>query len=362
MAESGDQDKSEAATPFALEEARKKGIVLKSPEINSAVAMVVGLIVAMAFATWATKRVLVVSHGLFNEVGTTKFSSQEILGLLGTVAEEFLYIMSPLFVLLIVGAVLSNILQSGFVFSTHSLTPDFSKINPATGFKRLFSKRTVVEAIKSTIKLSVFGAVTFYILRGVLPELTGLYVRAPQTYPAVFSHYGNHLLFVLLLCVVFIAVLDLLYTRWEFLQKMRMSRRELKQEMRSRDGDPLIRKRLRELQRELRQQSSSVTKVREADVLITNPEHFAVALKYRRGFAPAPEVIAKGAGDIAQEMRRLAFKYHVPIMPNPPLARALFRQVSIGKQVPEQHYSAIAQILKWAYAHKQRHEGNGEVE
>lgn len=359
MAESTDQDKTESATPFALEEARKKGVVSKSPEVNSAVAMLIGLIVAMTFATWATKRALTVSQKLFSEAGSVKFSPQEILGLVGELCKEFLYILSPLFVLLILGAGLSNILQSGFVFSTHPLKPDFSKLNPATGFKRLFSKRTVVEAIKSTLKLGVLGAVAFFTLRGLLPEMVGLYARSPKSYPDVFRHYGNYLLFALLLCVVFIAVLDLLYTRWEFLQKMRMSRRELKEEFRRRDGDPTIRKRLRELQRELRQRASSVNKVKEADVLITNPQHFAVALKYRRGRALAPEVVAKGAGNMAQEMRRLAFEYHVPIMPNPPLARALFRQVSIGKQIPEEHYGAVAQILKWAYTHKARQQGNG---
>ena len=357
MAESTDQDKTEAATPFALEEARKKGMVSKSPEVNSAVIMLIGLIVAVMFASWATRRVLNVSHALLNAAGSARFSAQEILGLVGTLAREFLYILSPLFVQLILGAGLSNVLQSGCGFSTHPLKPYFSKLIPATGLKRLFSKRTVVEAIKATVKLGGFTVVAFLTLRSLLPEMVGLYARSPKSYPAVFEHYGNRLLFVLLFCVAFIAMLDLLYTRWEFLQKMRMSRRELKEEMRRRDGDPTIRKRLRELQRELRQRSSSINKVKEADVLVTNPQHFAVALKYRRGLALAPEVVAKGAGNMAQEMRRLAFEHHVPVMPNPPLARALFRQVPIGKPVPEEHYSAVAQVLKWAYAHKARHKG-----
>lgn len=349
MADQGDQDRSEPATPYKLEEARKKGQVAKSLEVNSASALLIALLVATAFGGWITVRVLDIERRLFSGAHDWVFDVNHIMARLGDLGYRSLYALSPLLALMVIGALLSNLIQTGPVLSGKPLSPDFSRLNPATGLKRIFSVRTLFEAGKSIIKLVIYTTIAYFTLRSMMGQLGGLYQRAPQSYPAVFSHFTTSLLAHLLIGVIAIALIDLVFTRWDYARRMRMSKRELKDEHRRREGDPQVRRRRRELQRDMRKRSSSSGRVRDADVLVTNPEHYAIALKYRRGKAKAPQVIAKGTGRLAREMREIAFRYRVPISPNPPLARALYRDVALDREVPEKHYTAVADILHWAY-------------
>lgn len=352
--QSDDQDKSEPASQYKLDEARKKGLVAKSQEVNSAVALLAGLLVAMAFGEWGTLRTLTVERQIFASAGDWVFDIPHLMQRFGEIAYAGLFILSPLLVVMVLAAVLSNVLQTGPVFSGKPLSPDFQRLNPANGLKRLFSVRSVFEAVKAIVKLSLYTGIAYLALASIAPKLATLFQLSPSVYPLIFSKYQNRLAAYLLTAVAATALFDLVYTRWEFAKRMRSSRREVKDEVRRREGDPQIRRRRRDRQREMQQKGASIGRVKEADVLITNPEHFAVAVKYRRGSARAPEVIAKGAGDTALKMRTLAFQHRVPVVPNPRLARALFKEVAIDRQIPERHYTAVADILRWAYELKRK--------
>ena len=356
MAEEQDQDRSEAATPFKLDEARKRGVVARSIEVNTAAALLSGLLAIAAFGPWMTHRLLQLSQQILATAEQPIFDVPHLHAWLGAIGRQTLFALSPIFALVVVGTVLANLLQSGPVFSATPLKPDFDRLNPASGFKRLLSIQTLFNAFKSIIKFVIFATIGYLFLHTVLGELPGLYRRALTAEATYFASAVRRFLSYLGLGAIVIAIADLIFTRWEFGRRMRMSRRELKDEVKRREGDPHVRRRRRELQREMRRRSASLGKVKGADFLVTNPTHIAVAVKYRRGKAIAPEVVAKGAGDLAAQMRTIAFRYRVPIVPNPPLARALFREVRIGRPIPEQYYTAVAEILRWVYQVRRRRE------
>jgi len=259
-----------------------------------------------------------------------------------------------LFALVIVAAVLANFLQVGPVFSTATLKPDFTRLNPATGLRRIFSSRTVFELVKVLVKLLLFGSVAYVLLKGLFARLPQFYQMPVAAYPTALRHEVLRTLAVLTGTAVLVAVADLVFSRWDFGRRMRMSRRELRDEIKRREGDPQIRSRRRAAMREMRKRAAALGKVKEADVIITNPTHYAVALKYRRGKAPAPELIAKGSGGMARAIRELGFRHRVYIVTSPELARALFRDVPLGGMIPVKHYDQVAAILRQMYAAKGR--------
>ncbi|MGH8631080.1 MAG: flagellar biosynthesis protein FlhB [Burkholderiales bacterium] len=344
--ETGAQERSEPATPFKLEEARKQGQVAKSMELNSLVVLSLVLLATLSFGTWGMKQTMALSARLFTEVGRAHLSPRYLFGLYEWAFDAVVYILSPLVLLAMIGGIVSGLMQTGPVFSFKPLKPDFKRLNPVEGFKRLFSMRALFEAGKSILKLAVIGVIGYLTLRAFIPDLTGLLQRSPASYPQFLVEHGSVLLFFLLLGFIAIALLDLSFTRWDYLKKMRMSRRELKEEHKRREGDPQVRAKRRELQRALRKKTASTSRVKDADVLITNPTHLAVALEYRRGEMVAPRVISKGAGDIALKMRELAFRHRVPVVEDPPLARRLFRTVELDQFIPEEAYPLVAGVLR----------------
>ncbi len=349
-----DQDRSEAATPFKLDEARRRGVVAKSPEVNTAAAMLSGLLAIAAFGPWISHRLLSIAQGVFAAADHPAIDPAHLQAWLGGIGRQVLFALSPLFALVVCAGVVANILQSGPVFSAEPLKPDFDRLNPASGFKRLFSAQALFNAIKTLLKFLIFITIGYLFLHALIHQLPGLYRRALSGDVDFFGASIRHFLSYLVVGAIVVAVADLIFTRWEFARRMRMSRREFKDEVRRREGDPNVRRRRREVQRELRRRAASVGKVKGADFVVTNPQHIAVALKYRRGRAVAPEVIAKGAGDLAAQIRAVAFRYRVPVVPNPPLARALYRDVRIGRPIPERYYGAVAEILRWVYQVRHR--------
>lgn len=341
-----DQDKTEQATPFKLEEARRRGQVFKSPEITSLTVLSMGLLAALAFSGWALERMLLLTQRLLAEAGTLSLEVTQARDLLTATGKGGLLILAPLLVLGAIGGLAANILQTGPVFSFFPLKPDFKRINPAEGFKRVFSMRSVYEGVKAMLKLGILGAVLYLIISSHLPELVALFQARPAQLPQVLVDLSTAALFFLLLAFVGPAALDFAYSRWEYLKKMRMSTRELKDEFKRREGDPLIRRKRREAQQALRKRSASAGRVRSADVLIVNPIHLAVAVQYRRGRMPAPRVVAKGAGELALAMRRLAFHHGISIVENKALARDLYRRVALDAYIPEDRYAVVARILR----------------
>lgn len=349
-----EQNKTEPATPFKLREARKRGQVAKSLEFNSWV-MIGALTAATAlFAESVIQHHLRVDRALFSRAHELEFSPEAVIGWLSGALAELGSVLVPLFLGVVAISVIANMVQTGPVFSVFALKPDPQRISPVAGFKRVFSLRLLFEAIKSILKIAVFGIVVYLVIRTLLPDMVRLMLADPDLYPRALLSFALRLALALVVVHSVIAVLDLGYSRWDYQKKMRMSRRELKEEIKRREGDPQIRSRIKELQRESAKRSQSLGRVPDADVLITNPSHLAVALLYQRGEKIAPEVIAKGSGELAAKMKYLARRHRVPVLREKDLARALFREVELDETIPQKFFGPVARILIWAYARKGR--------
>jgi flagellar biosynthetic protein FlhB len=352
MAEEQDHDRTEPATPFKREEARRRGQVAKSLDTNS----VFMLAAALAGATVWGRRLIGDGarsfHDLLGSAATFSFEPHQLRSWMAGAFHEVAASLAPFFLLLIVVGIASNLVQMGPVFSFQPLKPDPQRLNPAQGFKRIYSTKALFETAKSLLKLGLFAAVAGSALLGLLPAIMAMTGADPKSYPFALLDYGESLAFKLTLAIAAIALLDLVYVRWDFARKMRMSRREQKEEVKRREGDPHIRAKRRELQREAAKRSGSLRRVPDADVLITNPTHLAVALKYERGRALAPKCLAKGAGETALQMREFARRSDVMIIEERPLARALFEEVDIGALIPESLYEPVARIYAQVAAAK----------
>lgn len=351
-----DSDRSEEATPHKLDEARKKGSVAKS---NDFIAMAIQAALAVViFSTgWDILRdALRMQQKMLARAGERNWSTDSVAIWFGDLLIEFLTLLGPLFLALVVVAVAANLFQTGPIFSFHPIKPDLDRLNPATGFKRVFSMRTIFEAVKSLIKLAILGSVMYFLVRASIPGLLGLPGLEAKGYAQILISISAAMLVKMVLTLLFIALIDLLYTRWEFAKRMRMSMRDIKDESKNREGDPRIRSRIRQLRKEVLARSKSMQKLPSADVLITNPTHLAVALSYQHGSSGAPQVVAKGAGEMARNMREIASRHGIPIVQNKLLARTLFREVDYDGYVPEKLYPQIAKIMVWVYAmRKARH-------
>jgi flagellar biosynthesis protein FlhB len=338
-----EQNRTEQATPFKLEEARKQGQVAKSLDFNSLL-MIWGLILlAMIWGASAWREMGQVARDLFTSAADLNLTADNS-GWLAGLLRSFISLLAPVLLVGVALAVIANLVQTGPIFSFKPLKPKGERINPVAGFKRIFNKKMLFEAAKSLLKLLFLGGVAVAFFFALWPQLV-----TPQSVDSAlieewFGRNAVGLMFRLGLALVLIGLLDLMYTRHKFKQDMMMSRRELKEEHKRREGDPQIRAKLRELQRENLKQAASVKRVPEADVLITNPEHLAIALRYERGSMSAPVLLARGADSWAAEMRSLARRHGIPIYERRPLARQLFRLGALGQPIPADCYVDVARI------------------
>lgn len=356
-----DADNSEAATPYKLEEARKKGTVAKSADFISVAALVVMVGVLYANGWEASKQSLRLMLNVLTQGMHTNWEADWVASWMGQVLISTLHILSPLFLSLVIAAILVGLVQTGPIFTAKPLSPELNRISPMTGLKRIFSFRTIYESIKSLIKIVLLGLVSYFAIVDLIPGLLKLSALDSRSYLQSLVYLTGSILVKLVLVLIIIAIIDFAYTRWEFAKRMRMSKRDIKDEHKQRDGDPRIRQRIRELQREMLKRSKGAGQVPSADVLITNPTHIAVALRYRHGDAAAPQVTAKGAGELARKMRLLASRHNVPIVQNRELARALFREVDFDGYVPEKWYPQLAKIMVWVYAMREARHQKGRA-
>jgi flagellar biosynthesis protein FlhB len=356
-----DSDRSEEATPHKLEEARKQGSVAKSADF-SAVAILLAMVGTLYASGWDGLRQSVkLQQAVLVRASHLEWGADGVAVWLGQLAIGMLEILAPLFLALVIAAILVNLLQAGPIFTVKPLSPDLNRINPSTGFKRLFSMRTIYESVKSVIKLIILGAVAYFAIRDDIAGLVGLSAMDPKGYAKMLIDITGGLLVKLVLTLLVIAVIDFSYTRWEFTKRMRMSRRDVRDESKQREGDPRIRSRIRELRKEMLKRSKAMRNLPSADVLITNPTHIAVALSYRHGDSAAPQLIAKGAGELARKMRLVASQHHIPVVQNKALARALFREVDYEGFVPEKLYPKLAKIMVWVYTMRESRHASGRA-
>ena len=256
-------------------------------------------------------------------------------------------IIGPLALTLMVVGVLANVAQVGFMFSTKALQPDLNKINPLNGFKRLFAARGLAELVKSLLKLAAIGTVVYLTLRDNYPTLA---VTSQMTLSASVStlcQMGVAVGFRVAVIMIVIAIIDFFYQRWEFEKSLRMTKQEVREEMKQHEN-PQLKRRIRMRQRELAM-SRMMAAIPEADVVITNPTHLAVALRYQTGKMQAPKVVAKGQRLVAERIKEKAREHRVPLVENKPLAQSLFKLVEVGQAIPIDLYQAVAEVLAFVY-------------
>jgi flagellar biosynthesis protein FlhB len=338
-----EHSRTEQATPYKRSEARKKGQVAKSLDFNSAVMLAGFSAVMTGGASFgittlsASCRALLVAAGQTNGAGGMAASLLEF-------TRALLQVMLPVCVAGVILAIIANLVQAGPVLSGNPLQPQLSRLNPIQGFKRVYNRRVLVDGVKTVIKLLCFGAVTVGFFETIWPALPELLNGDPTSGIGWFTTQVKTLVFRILLVLLVIGLLDILWARWQYSRQLMMSRREMKEEIKRREGDPLIRQRLRELQRENLKQARSLGRIRDADVLITNPTHLAVALAYDRRSMRAPQVIAVGADLWAAQMKAKARKHGVTILQRRSLARRLYEHGAIDQPIPVETYVDVAQV------------------
>ncbi|MFQ5508687.1 MAG: flagellar biosynthesis protein FlhB [Leptospirillia bacterium] len=342
------QEKTEAATPKRREDARKKGQVGKSRELP----MAAGLLAAGGFFWVGGPTMLGKLADLmkihFSGLIRADLSIQSFHSLFTSTAETALLIMLPLLAVMVVSGVLSNIVQTGPLISLTPLAPKFSKISPMQGIKRMFSATTLMELLKSIFKLLVIAGTVYYVVNGEMarvPSLTGMEVARLVPY---IGGLALEMALATGLVLLMLALIDLGFQRFDHEKKIRMTKDEIRREMKEMEGDPMVRARIRSVQREAARKRM-MAEVPEADVVVTNPTHLAVALKYESASMAAPRVVAKGAGFVARKIKELAAEHGVPVMEDKPLARALYKGVEVGQEVPYNLYQAVAEVLAFVY-------------
>lgn len=344
------QEKTEQPTASRLRDARQKGQAAKSAELTGVLTLIVFAVAfTSALGGLATAFVRATRASLAMAGAAPELSGGLARWLAAAYAPAWDALMPSLFAL-IVSAVAANVLQTGFMFSTEPLKVDFTRLNPVKGFKRIASMRTAWDLLRLLLKLAILGGVLYGLGRSMQGTLLGAAVRTPADMPALFEETFVRVLKWVLAILALVAVLDLVYSRREFIRKLRMSRRDLKDEHKRQEGDPTIRSKRRRLARELLKRGRSIARVPSADVLLTNPTHVAVALRYRTATMLAPVVLSKGAGWMAARMRRSAARHGVPIVRSPALARALFRGCDIDEPIPSDLYTDVGQVYRWVMA------------
>ncbi len=349
-----DLDRNDAATPYKLEQARKKGQVSKSTDVVSAVVFTAAVVYFYARGWNALAAQFQFDRVLFLRIAGSEGNPAILWQIVEQAVRATFVLLFPALATIVIAAILANIAQTGPVLTGHPLIPDWGRINPVNGFKKLMSMRTLFDAFRACIKLVVLSLVVFFALKALLPQFHQLAGRPPLAYTRLLLEDAASLCLKLALALAVIAAIDFAYSRREFSKKMRMSKREMKDEVKHREGDPRIRARLRELRREMLKRSLSLRKTGGADVLITNPTHLAVALSYRHGEMDAPLLVAKGAGSVAAAMRQIAAKNRIPVVQNKTLARAIYFGMEIEQHVPPQLYADVARLMVWILAMRQK--------
>jgi flagellar biosynthetic protein FlhB len=253
----------------------------------------------------------------------------------------------------VIAAILGNVLQIGVLFSAESVTPKISKIDPIKGFQRLFSMRSFVELIKSIFKICIIGTVAYFVVKD---ETDNVLVLMEQSAWGTMNYLGRISFKILLsttIVLIALAILDYVYQRWEYEKSLRMTKQEIKDEYKNTEGDPLIKARIRRIQREAAQKRM-MSEVPKADVVITNPTHLAIAIKYDHENMQAPMVVAKGANIIAEKIKQIAGENDVLIVEDKPLAQVLYKMVDINDLIPEDLYKAVAEVLAFVYDQKKK--------
>jgi flagellar biosynthetic protein FlhB len=341
--ESDSSDKTEDPTQKRLDDAHERGDVAKSQEINTWFVIAGGTLVLQTFSGSIGGGILMPLRNLIAKSWMIHTDGASLLLLTQSLGYALMAALGVPFLLLALAAIAGNMVQHRLVWSAESLKPKFSKVSPASGFKRIFGKQAAANFAKGLFKLIALGAVMTAILWPERHRLEAFVRFDPAAILGVTTSMTVHLMGAVVAMLAVVAIADYLFQYRQWFERQKMSLQEMKQEFKQSEGDPHIKGRMRQL-RQQRMKKRMMTAVPKASVIITNPTHYAVALSYERGMA-APVCVAKGVDTIALKIREIAGKHDIPIVENVPLARALYATVEIDDEIPVEHYHAVAEII-----------------
>lgn len=347
MAGDSDLEKTEQPTESKIKKAKEQGQIPRSRELTSMIILFVGFVVLWIIgATMSVNLTAIIQQGMLLAQRTD--DDRQIVTHLVLMLKSGGWTMLPLLLWLIIAALIAPICIGGLLFNLSSLKPDFKRLNPIAGFSRIMGKRVFAELLKSLLKVILIASVTAWFLWIYFPNMLALphmsFNRALSGAMKLLIWCGIWIVISLLPMVCF----DIFYQIWSNLKKLKMSKQELKDEFKEQEGDPFIKGRIRQIQQAMARRNMMRDLV-NANVIITNPTHYAIALQYDEKTMHAPKVIAKGVDHIALHIRELGHQYHIPQLEAPPLARALYRHSDIGETIPAELYAAVAQVLAWVY-------------
>jgi flagellar biosynthetic protein FlhB len=347
MSETDSDQKTEQPSQRKLSSARQRGQVIQSREVNNLFMLGTGAVIVLLLSPSLARR-LTVTLARFLDPASLLSSGgvlwEAVWRLFGEIAGAFVL---PL-LLIVVAAAAGSVMQTGLVLATEKIGFDMERLSPIAGFKRLFSVRAALEFLKGLAKFAVVMGLVGVLLRPEIGTLETLTSAAPAALTADIYRLLIKITVGVLVLVALLALLDYGYQRVSFMRSMRMSKQEVKEEHKQSEGDPMVKARLRQIRME-RARKRMMAAVPGASVVVTNPTHFAVALKYEMGEKGAPKVVAKGADLIAQKIREIAEENDVPLVENPPLARALYANVEIDHEIPPEHFRAVAEIINYVF-------------
>jgi flagellar biosynthetic protein FlhB len=343
------EDRSEPASARKKEESRKKGQVVKSVEMNSALALLAGLMILYIGGGVAAQQLASAAKSVFINAGRVEVSQTMVQNEMSKGLSLIGYIVAPVALGLLIVGLMANIAEVGFLFSFEALEPKWGRLNPLKGISNLFmSRRSAVELTKSLAKILVVGIVCYFSLDSFLSDSVSLADADVQALSGFFASGAFSLGFKAAAAMLVLAVIDYGFQRFEHERSLRMTKQEVKDEYKMMEGDPAIKGKIKTIQRQIAYKRM-MSDVPKADVVITNPTHLAMALKYDSSKMSAPKVVAKGADLIALKIREIAKQHSVPIVEDKPLAQALYKSVDVGDDIPEKLFQAVAQVLAYIF-------------
>jgi flagellar biosynthetic protein FlhB len=350
-----DQDKTEEPSQYRLEKSREKGDVVSSKDLTGIMVVTAAIGTLLFTGTYMLEEIWTIAEVVLSSNLETTFTQKGILAIFNKSIFSFLKIMAPLFLMLMIVGFLGQVMQIGVIYAPELITLKLERINPQKGLGRIFSSKSLFEFFKGLVKFILVFSVTYMMLNKSILEVNGMIQSELPASLAFMKSMVMGLISAILMTFAFIAMIDFTYEKWTYLQRMKMSKQEVKEEMKEREGSPEIRSRIKSVQREMAKKRM-MKELPKADVVVTNPTHYSVALKYNRDKMVAPMVVAKGVDQLAFQIREIAKKHDIPLVENVPLARTLYSTVKVGEAVPRDLYKAVAEVLAFVYKLKKRME------
>ncbi|MFZ5434407.1 MAG: flagellar biosynthesis protein FlhB [Calditrichota bacterium] len=348
-----DEGRTEKPTPRRRSKARSEGSVSKSQDLNSAAVLVAASLLMIWFGNYLMSGLEDITSSILRNIANVEVSTGTMQTYLYKGMKAIGLLLAPLFFGIMAVGVAVNVAQVGFKVTPKVAYPKFSRLNPMKGLGRLFSIRSLVELGKSLLKLFLIGGIVYLTISSQFDRIYSLVWLPIESIGPVVGHMLGRVFLVASLSLIFIGIIDYIYNRYEHEKSLKMTKEEVKEEAKQSEGDPHVKGKIREIMLKA-SFARMMKKVPEADVVITNPTHLAVAIKYDRERNSAPIVVAKGARKVAERIKEIAAEHNIPIIENKPLARALFKMVNVGQEIPVELYKAVAEVLAYVYRLKRK--------